>query len=73
MLILLATIATPTGSRAVLGWFGWRYGATQRECSAELGISRQSMCARVRALEIRGDLVKTATRRGGCVVYVVRT
>lgn len=44
-------------------------GATQKETSAALAIDRASICARVHALEKRGDLVKTTERRDGCCVY----
>jgi hypothetical protein len=51
----------------VYRWFvGKRSGATQKEASDALGIARASMCARVRALEMAGRLVKTAARRDGC-------
>jgi hypothetical protein len=55
----------------VLHWFQDQgaIGATQKEASAALGIDRPSMCARVHALEKRGDLVKTTERRDGCFVY----
>lgn len=45
-------------------------GATQRECSEALGFGRPSCCARFRALELAGQIVKTARRRHGCAVYV---
>lgn len=45
------------------------YGATQIEASTALNIGRPSMCARVRALEQQGELVKTDRRRAGCAVY----
>ena len=58
---------------AVLAWFEARvlHGGTQKECAAALGIARASVCARVRALEQCGQLMKwsIATRREGCVVY----
>ena len=51
-------------------WFWDRpEGATQREASEALGISRASVCARVRALELAGRLVKTVRRRNACSVY----
>ena len=55
----------------VLAWFRARgdRGGSQIEASAALGIARASMCARVRALEQAGELVKTTERRGGCAVY----
>lgn len=59
----------------VLAWIGTRgrYGATQKEAEAALGIGRPSLCARFRALEQAGELEKKTTeRRGGCAVYVTR-
>lgn len=58
----------------VLAWFVERgaRGGTQREASQQLMIARASMAARVHALEKVGNLVKTAERRDGCAVYVVR-
>ena len=60
---------------AVLAWFESRgsHGGTQKECAAALGIARASVCARVRALEQCGQLMKCsiATRREGCMVYRV--
>jgi predicted XRE-type DNA-binding protein len=55
----------------VAHWFQARglSGATQKQCSAALGISRASVCARVNALERAGRLVKTARRIDGCAVY----
>ena len=56
----------------VLAWIQVRgsFGATQRECSEALGIGRPSICARVRALEQVGQIVKTDRKRDGCFVYV---
>lgn len=45
------------------------YGATQKEASSVLEISRASMAARVNALERAGRLLKTGRRRGKCEVY----
>lgn len=58
----------------VLAWFTARreVGGTQKECAMALGIGRPSTCARVHALEQQGRLSKTAARRHGCAVYVVR-
>ena len=44
-------------------------GATQKDAAAALGIGRPSLCARFRALEQTHAILKTAERRGGCVVY----
>ena len=57
--------------RTVLAWFVacGAHGGTQIEASAALGIGRPSICARVRALELTGRLVKTSGRRGGAAVY----
>lgn len=56
----------------VFAWFAQRRsGATQKEASEALEIGRPSMCARVRALEQAGRLVKTSARRDGCQVYEV--
>jgi biotin operon repressor len=58
----------------VLRWFLERgaRGGTQRECSEALGIGRPSICARVRALEQCGWLIKSVSeRRTGCAVYFV--
>lgn len=46
-------------------------GGTQREASEALHLGRPSICARFHALEQCGEIVKTAGRRRGCVVYVV--
>jgi len=46
------------------------HGATQKEVAAALDLGRPSVCARVHALEKRGDLQKTEGRRDGCAVYV---
>jgi hypothetical protein len=58
----------------VLAWFKSRglQGGTQIEASAALGIGRPSMCARVNALEHRGDLTKTDARRGNAAVYLAK-
>lgn len=54
----------------VFEWFERQAGgATQREASEALGIGRPSMCARVRALELAGRLVKCSGRRQGCAIY----
>lgn len=57
----------------------WQYvaaqgmrGATQKEARVALGIDRPSLCARFRALQLRGRLIKTAQRRGACAVYEAR-
>ena len=52
----------------VANWFALqgRTGATQKQASIALGISRASVCARVNALERAGRLVKTARRVDGC-------
>ncbi len=60
----------------VLTWLRERgtHGATQREAAEELFLDpgkRPSMCARFRALELRGDLINTRAKRNGCAVYVV--
>lgn len=57
----------------VLWWFEqWgEYGGTQKDVATALKIGRPSVCARVRALEQQGKLVKTNRRRDGCVVYRV--
>lgn len=57
--------------KRVLSWFQQQgvSGATQRQASEALGISRASMCARVNALESAGQLVKTARRQDGCQIY----
>lgn len=57
--------------RLVLDWITdqGNYGATQKEVSAALAIDRASVCARVHALDKRGDLLKTTERREGCSVY----
>ncbi len=47
------------------------HGATQKEAETALGITRQSLCARFKALEDVDAVQKTARRRGGCGVYVV--
>jgi hypothetical protein len=59
--------------KRVLAWVEERgaYGATTKEAEAEMPIQRASACARFRALQLRGDLIKTAERRVGCAVYVV--
>lgn len=56
----------------VLVWFEQRgaEGGTQRECAEALSLGRPSVCARVRALEQHGALVKTTARRAACSVYV---
>jgi hypothetical protein len=59
----------------VLAWVQQRgaYGATQKEAAEDLFKDRgkrPSMCARFRALELRGDLVNTRAKRDGCAVYV---
>lgn len=58
----------------VLRWFAARgqQGGTQAEASTALGIGRPSICARVRALEQRGELVKTDRRHGGCAIYTIK-
>lgn len=48
------------------------YGATQKEIAFMLQLGRPSVCARVRALEQCGEVVKTSDRRDGCAVYRVR-
>ena len=48
-------------------------GVTQKELAVDLNMGRPSICARVRALELAGRVVKTARRRSGCCVYEVRT
>ncbi len=55
----------------VARWFAeqGRQGASQKQASVALGISRASICARVNALERAGRLVKTARRVDGCAVY----
>lgn len=55
----------------VLAWIqkcGER-GTTQKEAAFHLGFGRPSLCARFRALEQVHAILKTAERRGGCVVY----
>lgn len=47
---------------AVLAWFRSRRDGTQKEAAAALGMGRASICARVRALEMAGALVKTTTK-----------
>jgi DNA-binding MarR family transcriptional regulator len=54
-----------------LEWAG-DCGATQREIAEALHIGRPSVCARVRALEQCGDVVKTPARRQNCAVYCYR-
>ena len=56
----------------VLRWFVLHGPATQKEASAQLGIGRASICARVNALEQAGQLEKGSLRREGCAVYRVR-
>lgn len=58
------------GERVAL-WYAelGRTGATQKQASEALRISRASICARVNALERAGRLVKTARRIDGCAVY----
>jgi len=64
--------AGPQAER-VLAWFRAQSGgATQPECAAATGISRQSLSARCRGLVQRGELVKTTRRRGGCAVFEAR-
>lgn len=60
----------PQGER-VRAWYQQRgaAGGTQAEASAALSIGRPSICARTRALEELGQLVKTEARRQGCAVY----
>ncbi len=57
----------------VLEWLHQRgeMGGTQKEAEVVLRISRQSLCARFRALEGVHAILKTGARRGGCVVYTV--
>lgn len=47
-------------------------GATQREMSEALGISRQALCARCSELDSRGthQIRQTTERRRGCYVWV---
>lgn len=45
------------------------YGGTQREAEADIRISRQSLCARFKALEDAGAIRKTRVKRAACVVY----
>lgn len=45
------------------------WGATQKEACDELRIGRPSMCARFRALEQSGEIVKVAETRDYCRVY----
>lgn len=45
------------------------YGGTMAEAEQGLGIKRQSLCARFRALEEAGAIRKTEKKRGGCQVY----
>ena len=67
--IAAASFAGQQG-QSVLRWFAGRpQGGTQKECSAETGIGRASVAARVNALEQSGHLVKTTERREGCAVY----
>lgn len=58
----------------VYAWFADQIeGGTQREASEALQIGRPSICARTRALELAGRLVKTENRRQGCAVYIARS
>lgn len=73
--------AAAVRSRHFIGQQGedvWRFvaicgarGATQKEIAASLQLGRPSVCARTRALELAGRLVKTTQRRAGCAVYLV--
>ena len=44
-------------------------GGTQKEAAEALNMGRPSLCARFKALEDAGAIVKTAYRRDGCAVY----
>lgn len=46
-------------------------GAEEVKAAAYRIVGAPSMCARVRALEQAGRLVKTSRRRDGCAVYEV--
>jgi hypothetical protein len=47
-------------------------GQTQKEIASALDLGRASVCARVRALEQAGRIVKIPDlRRGGCCCYTV--
>ncbi len=60
----------PQGEQ-VLAWFRSRGvdGGTMKEAEKEIPMQRASVCARVSALEKRGDLMKTTERRNKCAVY----
>lgn len=55
----------------VFRWLAERRNGTQKECSQALGIGRPSCCARFRALEAAGRIVKVRERRDGCQAYEV--
>jgi hypothetical protein len=59
----------------VLAFIRWNGadGCTQKEAEQALEIGRPSLCARFRELEQAGQIVKTAKRRQGCVVYKAMT
>lgn len=55
----------------VLTWFkaqGAR-GGIYTEAMAALKLKSGAVCPRIKALRVRGDLVKTTERREGCAVY----
>ena len=46
-------------------------GGTQKEAAEALCMGRPSLCARFKALEDAGAILKTTYRRSGCAVYIV--
>lgn len=59
----------PSQRERVQQMFATGDGWTQRELSERTGISRQSICLRVRELEKAGVIRKAGQQRAGCEVY----